>query len=80
MRESPGPGPVAAAHRLLIVTALACALVYAGWELREYGRSGEGAGLVRGLLALAVSAGIALYLRRLRDLGARLTPRHPGDR
>jgi len=74
-----GPGPVAAAHRILIAAALLCGLVYAAWELSGYRESGELGAAVRGVVALAVSAAIALYLRSLRGLGAKLTPRdEPG--
>jgi hypothetical protein len=66
-----GPGPVAAVHRILIVTALVATLFYAAWEAR----TGETLGFVRAALALAVSVGIGVYLRSLRKLGAKLTPR-----
>ncbi len=72
---SRGPGPVAAVHRIFIVSALLCALVYAAWEVREYGRTGEALAAVRGAVALLVGAGTAAYLRSLRTLGVRLTPR-----
>src|SRR5262245_56382553 len=70
-----GPGPVAVVHRIFIVSALLCALVYAAWELREYGRTGEVLAVVRGAVALLVGVGTAVYLRSLRTLGARLTAR-----
>ena len=73
MAVSRGPGPVAAVHRILIVTALAGALVYALWELRE-ARAGDGGAALRAALAFAVCAGITLYLRSLRGLRAKLTP------
>ena len=44
--EERGPGPVAWAHRLLIVTALGAAIVYALWELRQYAREGRSGSLV----------------------------------
>jgi hypothetical protein len=69
--SGPRPGPVAAVHRILIVTALVATLFYAAWEAR----SGETLGLVRAALAFGVSIGFAVYLRRLRGLGAKLTPR-----
>jgi hypothetical protein len=73
--EERGPGPVAWAHRLLIVTALGAAVVYALWELRRWARDGQGGSLVAaGVAAMAVVA-IAAYLRSLRTLRARLTPR-----
>ena len=75
-----GPGPVAAVHRLLIASALACALVYALWELREMARGAGAAAAGRAALALAVAVGIAAYLRSLRRLGARLTPSNERDR
>ena len=70
-----GPGPVAAVHRIFIVTALLCALAYAAWELREMARTGEALAGLRGALALLVAAGTGVYLRSLRGLGAKLTPR-----
>src|SRR5204862_6014287 len=69
------PGPVAAVHRIFIVTALLCALAYAAWEIRETTRTGEALAAVRGALALLVAAGTGVYLRSLRGLGAKLTPR-----
>lgn len=72
---SGGPGPVAAVHRILIATALAATLFYAVWEARESIRTGEALGLVRAALAFAVSIGIGVYLRSLRGLGTKLTPR-----
>ena len=73
--EERGPGPVAWAHRLLIVTALGAAIVYALWELRQYAREGQGGSLVAaGVAAVAVVA-LGGYLRSLRTLRARLTPR-----
>ncbi len=72
---SRGPGPVAAVHRVLIVAALLCALAYAAWELNEMARTGEVLAGVRGALGLLVAAGTGVYLRSLRSLGARLTPR-----
>ncbi|HJQ83795.1 MAG TPA: hypothetical protein VKA21_06960 [Candidatus Binatia bacterium] len=72
----PGPGPVAAVHRLLIVTALIGTLVYAAWAAREVGRTHDALAGVGAGLAVVVAAGLALYLRRLRvRLSAKLTPR-----
>src|SRR5207302_524797 len=70
-----GPGPVAAVHRIFIVTALLCALAYAAWELNEMARTGEALAGLRGALGLLVAAGTGVYLRSLRGLGAKLTPR-----
>ena len=70
-----GPGPVAAVHRILIVAALLCALAYAAWEAANLGRTGEALAGLRAALALVVAGGIGIYLRRLRGLGEKLTPR-----
>jgi len=69
-----GPGPVAAVHRLFIVTALVGALAYAAWGAAEYQRTREPAVAVGALLGLGAAGGMALYLRRLRGLRRRLTP------
>jgi ABC-type proline/glycine betaine transport system permease subunit len=71
----PGPGPVAAVHRILIVAALVCAVVYAAWEANQWAHSAETLALVRSAFALVVAVGIGLYLRSLRGLAAKLTPR-----
>src|SRR5437870_796639 len=75
-----GPGPVAAVHRIFIVTALLCALAYAAWELREMARTGEALAGVRGALALhslprGVARGRTLALGRtaLAELRTRTT-------
>ena len=70
-----GPGPVAAVHRIFIVAALVCALVYAGWEAMRFRETGERLAAARAALAVTVAIATALYLRSLRDLGAKLTPR-----
>jgi hypothetical protein len=77
-----GPGPVAAVHRTFIVSALLCALVYAAWELREFARAGEPAAALRAALAFLVGVATGIYLRSLRGLRAKLTPRddEPGPR
>jgi hypothetical protein len=61
-------------HRLFIVSALLCALLYALWELREMGRGAGAPAGIRAALALAAGAGMAVYLRGLRRLRERLTP------
>jgi hypothetical protein len=66
---------VAAVHRIFIVAALLCALAYGTWELGNLGRTGDPLAGVRAALALVVAIGIGIYLRRLRGLGAKLTPR-----
>jgi hypothetical protein len=76
MAAAPGPGPVAAVHRITIVTALLGALAYLAWEVNQV-LSGEGPpAVLRAVVALAATIGIALYLRSLRGLAAKLTPRH----
>jgi hypothetical protein len=71
-----GPGPVAAAHQVLIVTALAGTLWYAAWQGAEVARTGDRLGIVGIVLALVAATGFALYLRRLRArLRTKLTPR-----
>jgi len=70
-----GPGPVAAVHRIFILAALVCALLYAGWEGMHFGETGEAFAAVRTALAVVVAIAIAVYLRSLRDLGDKLTPR-----
>ncbi len=71
----PGPGPVAAAHRLLIVTALLSALAYTVWEFLGYARDGDRLALLRAALALAVTVAIGAYFRSLRGrLAEKLTP------
>jgi hypothetical protein len=72
---SRGPGPVAAVHRIFIVAALLCALFYAGWEALELAQTGEVLAGARAVVAVSVAIGIGVYLRSLRGLGARLTPR-----
>ena len=75
MNAERGPGPVAWAHRLLIVTALVAAIVYVLWELRQYARDGQDGSLVAAGVGTAAVVAIGMYLRRLRTLRARLTPR-----
>jgi heme A synthase len=79
-RDADGPGPVAAVHRILIATALVGALAFVVWALREYDRTGATGALVVGGLGLMAAAGIGLYLRSLRGLAAKLTPRRDDDR
>jgi hypothetical protein len=73
-RGARGPGPVAAVHRIFITTALAGALIYTLFELREFWHGAGGGAAARAGVALLVSVGISLYLRSLRGLAAKLTP------
>lgn len=76
MPAAPGPGPVAAVHRITIVTALLGALAYFAWEVNQV-LSGDGPlAVLRAVVAFAVVIGIGVYLRSLRGLAAKLTPRH----
>ncbi len=76
MPAAPGPGPVAAVHRITIVTALLGALAYLAWEVNQVLSGGGPAAVLRAVVALAATIGIAVYLRSLRGLAAKLTPRH----
>jgi len=70
-----GPGPVATFHRLLIVTAFVAAILFAIWEIAQFARTG---GLVEGIavvVSVAAAVTIGIYLRSLRGLAAKLTPR-----
>src|SRR5262249_26956268 len=69
-----GPGPVWAVHRLLIATAMAGALVYALWELREYVHGGGRGSLFSAVGAVVGVIGLGLFLPGLRRLGPRLPP------
>jgi hypothetical protein len=73
---SRGPGPVAAVHVILIVTALASALAFAAWEAIEVRRTGSAFAGVCLALALGAAIAIGAYLRHLRSrLQVKLTPR-----
>jgi hypothetical protein len=74
-RQPTGPGPVAMVHRILIATALVGAIVFAAWEVREYLRDRRVGAAVGATIAFGVAGGIAAYLRSLRNLGAKLSPR-----
>jgi hypothetical protein len=71
---SPGPGPLAIVHRLTIWTALCGALAYVMWEATQLAAGWHWVGAARAVLALMATVGIAVYLRSLRGLAARLTP------
>ncbi len=53
------------AHKILIATAAAFFLFYAGWEMVRSLRTGDMWGMPRGLVALAVGIGLGLYFRYL---------------
>lgn len=74
------PGPIAPVHRLTIATALVGALAYLAWELNQTFRGDDAWAAVRAVVALVVTIGIGLYLRSLRGLADKLTPRDPPGR
>jgi hypothetical protein len=67
---------LAIVHRLTIWTALGGALAYFMWEVTQLGAGWHWVGAARAGLALVATVGIAVYLRSLRGLAARLTPRN----
>lgn len=77
MAESPSAGPIVGAHRLLIATALACAVIFTLYSARAFGISGAAGDALMTVVALGVAIGLGLYLRSLRTLAAKLTPHDP---
>lgn len=75
MERPSGSAPLAIVHPILIGSGIAAALGYAAWELRDYARTGEASALVIAGIAAVVAIGFAMYLRSLRGLSARLSPR-----
>ena len=74
------PGPLAVFHRIFIVTAIVGSLVYALWELGEYGRSGQGAAMACAVLGFVGSVALGLYLWSIRRGVARPMPREESRR
>ena len=64
------------AHRILIATAVAFFVFYAGWELLRQGAAWPGSALRAGA-SLIGAAALAVYLGSLRGSSA---PRGPEDR
>lgn len=56
------------AHRILIATAIAACLLYAGREVVHYTSAHSMAGILRLGLSIAAAAGLSLYLRSIRTL------------
>ena len=77
MPSPPGPGPVLVAHRLLIVAAVSCAAIFTLYSARAFSVAGEPAAAFTTVAALGVTIGLGVYLRSLRDLAQKLTPRDP---
>lgn len=75
MSDISGPGPLVVVHRLLIGTACAGAAVFTLYSARAFATSGDGSAAVMTVASMAVTIGLGLYLRSLRGLAARLTPR-----
>ena len=75
MAAPQGPGPLAAVHRITIITAFLGALAYLLWELNQVLHTGEALAGLRAILAAAVAVGLGFYLRNLRArLDAKLRP------
>ena len=77
MSDVPGPGPLVGVHRLLISTAFVGAAFFTLYSARAFAVSGEGSVAMATLAALTVTIGLGIYLRSLRGLAAKLTPRGP---
>lgn len=75
MSDVSGPGPLVGVHRLLIGTACAGAAFFTIYSARAYAVSGDGSAATMTVASLAVTIGLGLYLRSLRGLAAKLTPR-----
>jgi hypothetical protein len=55
-------------HRVLILTAIAFCLGFAGWELRAYTDGGGTGALLLAVLFALLAAGLTVYLARLRSI------------
>jgi hypothetical protein len=81
MAPRQGPGPLAAVHRITIVTAFVGALAYLAWEVNQVVRTREPLAGLYAVLAAAVVVGLGFYLHNLRArLDAKLRPPPPGNR
>ncbi len=56
---------VITAHKILIGTATAFFVFYAGWEVLRYARGADAWALLRGLVALAVAVVLGWYVAYL---------------
>jgi hypothetical protein len=75
---SKGPGPLAAVHRITIITAFLGALAYLVWEINEVLTTGGAAAVARCVAAAAFVVALGFYLRNLRArLDAKLRPIEP---
>ena len=77
MSDVSGPGPLVGVHRLLIGTAFAFAAFFTLYSARAFAVGGDGSAAAMTVAALAVTIGLGIYLRSLRGLAAKLTPRGP---
>lgn len=70
-----GPGPIAVVHRVTITTALLAAIAFTVYEAIDF-MEARGVGPLFGTAVGAVAVvALAVYLRSLRGLAAKLTPR-----
>ncbi len=53
-------------HKVLIVTAIAFCILFAGWGLNEYQRTGTTWSLASSIAFAAFAVGFAVYLKFLR--------------
>jgi hypothetical protein len=53
-------------HKILIATAVLFFLFFAGWEARNYVRTGNGWAGFRAMLYLLVAIGFGVYFRMLK--------------
>ncbi len=70
-----GPGPIAVVHRLTIATALLASIAFTVYELIDFLQTRSSSALLGAIVGLIATGGFILYLRSLRGLAAKLTPR-----
>ena len=73
----PGPGPIVGAHRVLIASALGCAVVFTLYSVRAFAATGDVGSAFAAAVGFGGTIGIGIYFRSLRGLAAKLTPRTP---
>jgi hypothetical protein len=54
------------AHKILISSAVAFFVFFAGWEFRNYSNNGDSWGVWRSALYFIVALGFAVYLKNLK--------------
>ncbi|HSB62456.1 MAG TPA: hypothetical protein VLI67_12100 [Vicinamibacteria bacterium] len=60
------PALIIVAHRILIGAAILFGVFYAGWEVTAYRRTGDSRHLAIAGLTVAVTLGLAYYIKHLR--------------